>query len=723
MASLTVFTPKILVVNDHLPTLLAMEALLNHSPQRTSFEVIIAQSGEEALGKVLQHDFAVIILDAKMPTMDGFETAKTIRSRPRCASIPIIFVTAHYDDEVSRLKGYATGAVDFLLTPIIPEILIGKVTVFVELQRQSHALAEMNDHLRTTLNAIGDAVGDAVITLNSDGCITYLNPVAVNMTGWRNGEAAGQPLTTAFRIFHDRTGEPAADPAKLALSHGQIYVPEGDFVLEDRDGRRTCIELSSAPIRDQEDAVIGAVLVFRDVTHARQMAEKMTYQASHDALTGLINRREFEYRLEQAVETGEVQGKEHTLLYLDLDQFKIVNDTCGHGAGDQLLRRLTNLLEAQLRQSDTLGRLGGDEFGVLLDGCGAKAAINIAEKLQQTVSEFRFIWLDKTFTVGVSIGLVTFSRGESTLADLLRMADAACYAAKDHGRNRIHVYTPEDKELAQRKDEMGWVGRIHRVLEERRFVLYSQKILPLGENSHGDEQHHELLLRMLDSDGSIVPPMAFIPAAERYNLMPTIDRWVIHEALSRYAELAPERAAHGTFAINLSGASICDEHMLEFIREQFRSFKVPPEKICFEITETAAIANLTQAVQLIRALKELGCRIALDDFGSGMSSFTYLKHLEVDYLKIDGSFVKDMVKNPVDYATVEAINRIGHVMGIRTIAEYVEDDKILRALRELNVDFAQGYGVEKPHEAWRVVSVLDESEDISIKKCVAKHTG
>ncbi|MDF3034985.1 MAG: hypothetical protein K0S28_259, partial [Paucimonas sp.] len=304
--------------------------------------------------------------------------------------MPIIFVTAHYDDEVSRMKGYATGAVDFLLTPIVPEILIGKVAVFVELQRQAHALAETNEHLRTTLNAIGEAVGDAVITLDADGRITYLNPVAVSMTGWQNKETTGQPLPSVFNIFDEKTGEPAADPVKLALLHNRAHAPEDDLFLVDRNKRCIAIELSAAPIRNRRNDTVGAVLVFRDVTSARQMAEQMTYQASHDALTGLINRREFECRLEHAIQTGRTHDREHTLLYLDLDQFKIVNDTCGHGAGDQLLRQLTTLLGNQLRKSDTLARLGGDEFGVLLDGCGTSAAIDIAEKLRQIVSNFRF---------------------------------------------------------------------------------------------------------------------------------------------------------------------------------------------------------------------------------------------------------------------------------------------------------------------------------------------
>ncbi|WP_143021701.1 bifunctional diguanylate cyclase/phosphodiesterase [Nitrosospira sp. Nsp18] len=435
-------------------------------------------------------------------------------------------------------------------------------------------------------------------------------------------------------------------------------------------------------------------MLFHDVTEAKEMAAQVTYQASHDALTGLLNRREFERRVEHALLTGKQDSKQHTLLYLDLDQFKIVNDTSGHVAGDELLRQLTGILQAKLRKSDTLARLGGDEFGVLLESCPTEAAFRVAELLRKTVREFRFVWEEKMFQLGLSVGLVTFSDGKETLGDVLRMADAACYLAKDKGRNRVQIYSPEDTGLALRHGEMGWVVRIQKALEENRFVLYSQKIL--GLNSLEDGDHYELLLRMQGEDGTLIPPMAFIPAAERYGLMPQLDRWVVTTAFSQYEGRHPPGTSVGTCSINLSGASVCDENFYEFVIEQFALYKVPPEGICFEITETSAIANLTQAVILMGKLKKIGCRFSLDDFGSGMSSFTYLKRLPVDYLKIDGGFVKGMVDDPIDKAMVEAINSIGHVMHIKTIAEFVENSAILDLLRRMGVDYAQGYGIEKP---------------------------
>ena len=559
-------------------------------------------------------------------------------------------------------------------------------------QRIEEALFEENERLRVTLNHIGEAV----ITTDMSGRVTYLNPVAETMTGWTSEEANGHPLPEVFNIIHSQTDESVPNPVELIFQGKTDVGLALHTVLIQRSGNTFNIEDSAAPIRDQYGKIIGAVLIFHDVTQARDLAALMTYQASHDALTGLIDRREFERRLEHALLTGKQDGKQHTLLYLDLDQFKIVNDTCGHIAGDELLKQLTGVLQAQLRTNDTLARVGGDEFGLLLESCPTESALRVADLLRQTVHDFHFVWKEKVFQLGLSIGLVTFGNGSETLPDILRMADAACYLAKDKGRNRVQIYTAEDMGIAQRHGEMGWVGRIQKALKEQRFVLYSQKILPLVNSCEAGE-HYEVLLRMKEEDGTLISPMAFIPAAERYGLMPQLDRWAVTTAFTQYSRRHPPGSALGTCAINLSGASICDERFHDFVVAQFEFFKVPPAGICFEITETSAIINLPQAAALILKLKALGCRFSLDDFGSGMSSFAYLKHLPVDYLKIDGSFVKDMIDDPIDCAMVEAINHIGHVMKIETIAEFVENDAILQALRRIGVDYAQGYGIEKPH--------------------------
>lgn len=460
-------------------------------------------------------------------------------------------------------------------------------------------------------------------------------------------------------------------------------------------------ESSGGELRTLErgiNAMAAALQVGQERLQERidEATERLSYQATHDALTGLVNRREFERRLEKALVGAREGGTQHALCYLDLDQFKIVNDTCGHVAGDELLRQLTVLLQGKVRDTDTLARLGGDEFGVLLNNCPLAQAQIVADLLRQTVKDFHFVWQDKPFVVGASIGLVSIDRESESMAHVLSCADRACYAAKELGRNRVHVYRAEDSEMALRQGEMNWVARITNAIEENRFRLYYQTIMSLNDSEEG--LHFEILLRMLGENGEIIPPMAFIPAAERYNLMPSVDRWVVSTAFGMYWGIFANQArdVRHTCTVNLSGPSLCDEYFLDFIKRQFVLYQVPHDQICFEITETAAITNLTRAMAFIRELRSLGCRFSLDDFGSGLSSFTYLKNMPVDYLKIDGSFVLNMVDDPMDHAMVAAINKVGHVMGLKTIAECVENEAILEQLRALKVDFAQGFSIKRP---------------------------
>ena len=565
----------------------------------------------------------------------------------------------------------------------------GSLTDIADRKQTEAELHEARDRAEVTLASIADAV----ITVDLQGRVEYVNPVAERLTGWRADAARGRAVSDVFVAVNEATSEALPDVVGRVLRDGQTIEAESSISLMPREGAPIAIDRSIAPIRERSGRIVGAVIVFHDMRRERQYAARLTHLASHDALTGLLNRREFEQRLLAALEEAREGDVNTAVLYLDLDQFKVVNDTSGHAAGDELLRQIGALLRPRLREGDTLARLGGDEFGVLLTHCPPEPALRIAENLRRTIADFRFAWHSRSFAVGVSIGVVNIAQGPRTLSGVLSAADAACYMAKDKGRNRVQVYRPEDSEIALRHGEMEWVNRIHRALSENRLLLYAQPIVPL----HGDgPSHQELLVRLLDEHNEVIPPMAFLPAAERYNLMPAIDRWVIRTAFAALAARGNGAAHPGAIAINLSGASIGDEQFLDFVREQFDRFRVPHAAVCFEIAETTAVTSLSRAAEFIGGLRASGCRFALDDFGVGVSSFTYLKHLPVDFLKIDGSFVKDMLQDPVDAAMVEAIHRIGRVMGKQTIAESVETPAIREALTIVGVDYGQGYGIAMP---------------------------
>jgi diguanylate cyclase (GGDEF)-like protein/PAS domain S-box-containing protein len=460
-----------------------------------------------------------------------------------------------------------------------------------------------------------------------------------------------------------------------------------------KEGSIVWVNLTVSPMWKPDEEPGYHVAVVENITDAHKLSEQLTHQASHDALTGLVNRREFEHRAERMLSTVRNDIDEHALCFMDLDQFKVVNDTCGHTAGDEMLRQISLLLKNVVRHRDTLARLGGDEFGVLMEHCSLDQAQRVATSIQNAIQEYQFIWEGHSFKIGVSMGLVPITEATSNLTEILKNADAACYLAKDSGRNRIHVYHAEDVKTTQRHGEMQWVARLNQALEEDRFCLYTQAIIPLNGSTN---THHELLIRMIDETGKLIPPGAFLPAAERYNLISKIDRWVIKNALATMAANPSFMEKIEYCAINLSGQSITESGFLDFIMTQLDDSAVQGEKICFEITETAAISNLSMAMKFISTLKKLGCKFSLDDFGSGLSSFGYLKNLPVDYLKIDGMFVKDIADDPIDLAMVKSINEIGHVMGMQTIAEFVENDEIKGMLRLIGVDHAQGYGIGKP---------------------------
>ena len=559
-----------------------------------------------------------------------------------------------------------------------------------------------------------ESIGDGVITTNAAGKIVYMNPVAEQYTEWKKADAQGLPLAEVFKIFDEDSNRLEEYPIHYCLQEGRVIRHDSHHLLMSHDGGKIEIQDSAAPIRDRDGVILGAVVVFHDVTEIQGMARRMAFLASHDPLTGLLNRREFETRLQQVLQKAHTGDRDHALLYLDLDQFKIVNDTCGHIAGDELLKQLAHHMQKEIRASDVLARLGGDEFGVVLEDCTIDKAHQIADLLRQSVKDFRFLWEGRTFEIGVSIGLVPIQRDSGSITEVLSAADSACYVAKDHGRNRIHIYQPGDRALAKRRGEMQWVHRLREGLENNSFDLYCQAIIPLRQEPTATGRFYEILVRVQDED--LVLPAAFIPAAERYHLMPSIDRWVISTVFAMLEKSQTRSAKQGTevgtrFAINLSGQSLGDDTFLEFVMQQFAQHRINPATICFEITETAAVANLARARDFIARFKGMGCQFALDDFGSGLSSFGYLKSLSVDYLKIAGDFIEGMIEDAVDLAMVDAINQIGHVMGITTIAESVEKAPILNKLREMGVDYAQGRGIDTPKPLHQILQLPEQEWD------------
>jgi diguanylate cyclase (GGDEF)-like protein/PAS domain S-box-containing protein len=558
----------------------------------------------------------------------------------------------------------------------------------------AHALQVERERAQVTL----ESIGDGVITTDVEGAIVYMNPAAEGLTHWKTGQASGLPLAALFNLLDEDDRRDSSTLIEHILSGRLRGGAAGSKLIQRLDGSTVSVNLVGTPIHS-DGVISGAVLVLRDMTQERQYLANLSWQASHDPLTGLVNRSEFERRLDHVLNITMSSAGHHCLMFLDIDQFKLVNDTSGHAAGDDLLRHLCQALPRGLREGDTLARLGGDEFGVLLVDCPAPQAHEVAEQLRQLVQDLHFVWKGRPFVTTVSIGLVHLGAVPLTLEASLRAADMACYMAKEKGRNRIQVYHPDDSELSTRSGEMAWIQRLHVALDENRFCLYAQEIAALQQHGNDGMRHIEILLRLRDESGRMVSPDSFIPAAERYGLMTTLDRWVVRNVFKLIGQCAldghPERP-QALCAINLSGSSIGDDAFLEYLKLQFKTFNVAPKMICFEITETSAIADLGSAIRFIDELKALGCWFSLDDFCSGMSSFAYLKHLPVDFLKIDGSFVKDMLDNPVNRAMVQVIHNIGHVMGKCTIAEFVETRQIEAELQDIGVDYAQGYLIGRP---------------------------
>ncbi|MBT8137829.1 MAG: EAL domain-containing protein [Gammaproteobacteria bacterium] len=555
-------------------------------------------------------------------------------------------------------------------------------------KNSAEQLSREKDRAATTLQSISYGV----ITADIDGQIDYMNAAAEAMLDCDSADARGRELLDIVSLVDETDRKPLRDPVAQCLQqHRRISLGRRALMLVGTD--EYSVELSVSPIGGGPD-MHGCVIVIHDVTELRGLARQMSYQASHDALTGLFNRREFERRVDEALKTAQASGTGHVVCYLDLDRFKAVNDTCGHMAGDNMLREVAGLIREQVRDSDSVARLGGDEFGMLLFGCPLEKARQIADDACRAVEDYRFVWRDRIFQVGVSIGLVEIGHESGTVVDALMAADSACYVAKQ-SRSRVHVYSARDEAVARNKGEIAWLQRLQVALKDNKFELHAQPIVSV-DGKVTDGPAFEVLLRLHDDGGREIAPGEFIEAAERYKLMPRIDRWVIETAFSALGSGGLRLPDNRSCTINLSGQTIGDGQFLEFVVECLDRTGVIPDRICFELTESSVITNIGHARRFIEVLHGMGCRFALDDFGSGLGSLANLRELSMDFIKIDGSFLKNLETDAVNQAMVTAMIKLARTLDIKVVAEQVEDRESLDAIRKLGVDFVQGYAIGRP---------------------------
>ena len=715
---------RILLIEDKLSQIRLLQEFLNADGAQ-HFDLVYVLRLQDGIRQAEAEPFDAILLDLALPDSHGLSSFTSLSQK--VPTTPIVVLTNTNDNELA-VETVRLGAQDYLVkNQITPELLIRSLNYAIErkqtaeaLRRYSQAL-EIRVHQRTAAltqanmalrqeiehrQQIQDAlaqekelaqvtlhsIGDAVITTNADGEIVSINPVAEVLTGWLHQEARGQALSQVLQLFSEATGYPVSDPVSQVLTTGEGTTQPERTVLKNKQGQEFVVEHSAAPIYLQDGRLQGVVLVCRDMTYTRHLVSQLSWQASHDSLTGLINRREFEHHLKNAVNRAKSLNELYTLCFIDLDQFKVINDTCGHTAGDELLRQVSALLQKRIRRTDILARLGGDEFGLLLPACSESEGLQMLSQLQDLIRVFRFTWAEQSFVIGASMGLVGIDAGTESSAKVLSAVDTAMYAAKRTGGGSIHVASTGQEALATPYG-YKWVSHIIKALETNNFCLYAQKIVPLQAQNQSPARY-EILLRMIDEQGRVIAPADFIPAAERYNLMPEIDQWVIRNLLDQLQTHATARSL--IYSVNLSGATLNSDNFLAFVQQQFSRCQIEPDSICFEVTETYAVTNLKKAANFIRKLKRMGCLFALDDFGSGMSSLGYLKELPVDYLKIDGCFIRNIVADPISAAMVEAIHRIAHIMGLKTVAEYVGDAQTFAKLQALEIDYGQGYAIAKP---------------------------
>ncbi len=676
---------RILIVEDERIIALDLQRRL----EKFGFNVVgIAAAADESVELAREYRPNLILMDIMLAgPVDGIEAATRIK---QALSIPVVFLTAYADDTtIERAKD--AEPFGYVLKPFKERELYTTIDMALYKSRLHAELLRQKRWFSSVLHS----VADGLVATDHNYQVQLLNPVAETLTGFGSENAQGLPLSQVFQLYDDNTELKVSLPTSFEAETPRYF----DHVyLKNKQGAEIHVEGVISVIHGETGEVEGIAIAFRDVSDIKSMSDKIVYQASHDALTGLINRQELFARVDDLIHNSRNNGHHHAFAYVDLDQFKVVNDVCGHGAGDELLRQIAQTIDETVAGNYILGRLGGDEFGLVFLDAEWESNIRTSQELLGKLRR-KFIWQKNSFNVTASIGLVPIGGQDIDLYTVLSAADDACFLAKEEGGNSVKVYETADYSFLKRRGEMQWISRLTKALEEDRFVLYSQHIEPLRPELFPKD---EILLRLVEVDGEMIDPGQFIPAAERYNLMPYIDRWVIRNVMHHVRQRAQSDLESRVYCVNISGASLADDSFLDYVVELFEETLADPTCFVLEVTETTAIENLTRAVAFMNRLKKLGVTFALDDFGNGFSSFAYLKRLPVDFLKIDGSFVRDIDQDKIDYAMVEAVNSIGHAIGMRTIAEFVGNETIRRMLTDMDVDYAQGFAISRPEPLERV---------------------
>jgi diguanylate cyclase (GGDEF)-like protein/PAS domain S-box-containing protein len=676
---------NILIVEDEKIIALDLQRRL----ERFGYSVVgMASEGQEAVSLARERSPDIILMDIMLAgSMDGIEAARQIRLQ---LGIPVIFLTA-YTDEKTLERAKEVEPFGYILKPFKERELY--TTIDIALYKNS-----IDKKLRKQerlFSAILHSINDGIIAVDTEMAVSFMNSVAERITGWSEAAAKGRHAAGVLSLQDQRTQREILGFSPPDVDDKPLFFTEA--LIKNASGADLLVDGSITRIHEKENEADGFLIALRDVTEIKRMSETINYQASHDNLTGLSNREEFSYLLHELLVNLRKSEEQHALLVIDIDRFKAINDTCGTMAGDELLRQIASHVQANISRRDVSARIGGDEFAIILKDCDPEDSINVAKRLKAAVEARKFAWQASVFPVTLSIGVVSLSQESEDTHSVLAAADDACHLSKEEGGNRVNVFHPKDSKFQKRRGDMEWIAKINKAVEDNRFILYQQAIAPIAE-SIDLRPKCEILLRLVNEDGSIARPGDFIPAAERYNLMPQIDHWVIKNAIASYKILRDRGAelANCIMSINLSGPSLLDESLVDVIFYEVKRHGIENSSFCFEITETAAIQNYAAATRFIRKLKDEGFTFALDDFGSGFSSFSYLKNLPVDYLKIDGAFVQTIDESLVSYTMVESMNSIGHVMGMKTIAEFVKSPEIKQKCAEIGVDYAQGYFIAEP---------------------------